>query len=363
MRLVSVEMLKPDMKLVFPLYHENTLVMPAGRDHIEKYCINLEHMGIRYVYIEDKLSEGIEVPDVLDLETRTQCKGILKRVMDHYHTTSIFKIRELTSCVDDMIKDILRNKDMMLSLNDYAPINEYTYLHSVNVTVYALLMGEALGYPIPVLRELALGAILHDIGKTVMDLGSQEKEGILTEAEYNLMKKHAEYGYEILEGVGDLSKRAREIAWMHHEKLDGTGYPQGLQEEAIPIFAQIVCIADVYDALTSDRCYRDKWPAVTAMKYLQEHAGTEFSQELVDLFFQKIAVYPNGSLVRLSTGMFGIIMEQSKNLPLQPIVRVCYDKSMKEIEPFELDLSNIKWAKISQSELELSWNKKHLPRV
>lgn len=355
MRLVSIDMLTPDMKLAFPVYFKEALVLNAGRDNIARYIQNMKNMGIRFVYVEDDASEGIEIPDVITSKSRNDCKQALKNVMSNYIATSSVKLTELSLVLDTVISDILKNRNVQLSLNDIGTVDEYTYLHSVNVAVYSLLMGEKLGYDKKNLDKLAIGAMLHDLGKTVLDPEIQFKQGPLTDEEYEVMKKHAEYSYEILSGESTLPEESKKIALMHHERLDGTGYPMGLKGDEISEFAQIVAIADVYDALISDRCYRLKWPASRAVDYLIEKSGTYFSPELVQLFIQRIAIYPNGSMVELSDGTKGIVRGQNRNVPMRPIIRVIYDKDGKEIKPYEINLMETLSITIIKSELEINW--------
>ncbi len=357
MRLVSVEMLTPDMELAFPVYFKNALVINKGRNHIDQYSNNFRNMGINFVYVHDELSEGIKVDDVIEHHTRVECKDAVKKVMESYQSNSTMKVNQLQQAIDLVISDVLNNKDVQLSLNDISTVDEYTYVHSVNVAVYSALIGEKLGYSSKQLAELTMGAVLHDIGKTVIPLEVQMKLSALTDQEFEIMKRHAEYGYEILGEIHTMSQGAKEVSHCHHEKLNGTGYPRGLKENEISEYARIVSIADVYDALTSDRCYRRKWSAQNAMNYLVEKSGTELDAGLVQLFIQKIAVYPNGSMVRLSDGMVGIIERQNTNTPLRPVVRVCYDQNLKEITPYEVDMMKILSITILSGELEIDIKK------
>jgi len=158
----------------------------------------------------------------------------------------------------------------------------------------------------------------------------------------------------------DMPEQARLISYMHHERLDGSGYPRGLAGEDVTEFARIVAIADVYDALTTDRCYRKKWPAHKAMEFLMERSQTEFDYRLVGLFTQQLAVYPNGSMVRLSDGRVGIICRQSTDMPLRPVVRVLFDAEGNAVTPYEVDMMKILSVTIVESELEI---RKDLPAI
>jgi len=179
----------------------------------------------------------------------------------------------------------------------------------------------------------------------------------LTQKEYEYVKMHSLYGYQAMRRITTVPEQVRQIAYMHHERLDGSGYPQGLRGEELNEYIRIVSIADVYDALTTDRCYRKKWPANKAMDFLVERSGKEFDPELVGLFTQQLAVYPNGSLVRLSNQFLAIVSEQNRSMPLRPFIRVIQDPQGRDITPFEVDLMKELSITIIESELEISRNK------
>ncbi len=357
MRLVSIEMLTDDMELALPVYRKSALVINAGRKGISRYIPNLTNMGIQYVYVEDELSRGIKIPDVISTQTRFDCKNALRSTMQNYIEKGNFQTLELTDSLESVIEDILKNKDVQVSLNEIGIVDEYTYQHSVNVAVYSLLIGRALNYGASKMKDLAMGALLHDVGKTILEPEIQFKKGRLTDAEYTHMKKHVDIGYYILQKNPALSPEAREIALTHHERLDGSGYPKGLVKEEISEFSQITAIADVYDALTSDRCYKQKWATHRAVDFLIKNAVTEFSPELVQLFIQQIAIYPNGSMVAMSDGCVGIVKEQNPKVPLRPIIRIIFDKNGQAVEPYEINLLKVLSLTIVKAELEIveSW--------
>lgn len=353
MRLVSVDMITPDMTIAFPVYSKNTLVINAGRNNIARYIPNLMNMGIQYVYVEDELSKGIMIPDAISVKTRNNCKYVLRNMIFEYAESSNVNLYPLSDSIENVINEVLENEEVQVSLNDIGTVDEHTYLHSVNVSVYSLLIGKALHYSRRKLQELAMGTMLHDIGKTLVKPGIQFKEGNLTPQEYEEMKKHAEIGYYILSKSGKLPEEVRQVALNHHERLDGRGYPRGKTGREIHEYARIASIADVYDALTSDRAYKKKWSAEEAINFLIEHSGTMFSPELVQLFIQQVAIYPNGSMVSLSDGGVAIVKEQNRHVPMRPIVRVIQDAQGNKITPFEIDLMKVLSITITQSQLEI----------
>lgn len=357
MRLVSIDMLTPDMKIARAVYNQGALILPAGRMNVSRYIPNLRNMGIEYVYVEDNKSEGIEIQDAIAERTRIHCKQTLQNAIRQFSITDKLETKELENCVDSVITEILRTPDVQVSLNDIASNDEYTYTHSVSTMVYALMIARKLNYNAQKLAVLGLGTLLHDIGKMLIDHDVMYKDGKLTDQEYEYVKMHSLYGYQALRRIPSLSEQVRQIAYMHHERIDGSGYPQGLQGEELSEYIRIVSIADVYDALTTDRCYRKKWPAHKAMDFLIERSGREFEPDLVRMFTQQLAVYPNGSLVRLSDRHIGIVAAQNRNMPLRPVVRVVQDPEGRDIVPYELDLMKELSVTVIESELEIIQNK------
>ena len=183
MRLVSIEMLKPEMRIAREVYNQGALVLPVGRSGVDKYVSNLRNMGIDYVYVEDDKSEGIEIPDAIAERTRTSCKQILQNTMQQFSVSDKFETTELETCVNTVISEILKNPDIQVSLNDIASNDEYTYTHSVSTMVYALMIARKLNYSEQKLVILGMGTLLHDIGKMLIDKEVMFKDGELTKQE------------------------------------------------------------------------------------------------------------------------------------------------------------------------------------
>ncbi len=360
MRLISIDMLKPDMKIARAVTNKDALILPVGRSNVVRYIPNLRNMGIAYVYVEDDKSSDIEIPDAISDVTRANCKQVLQAATQQFAATDRLDVKELETCVHTVITDILRNPDVQVSLNDIASNDEYTFTHSVSTMVYALMIGRKLNYNVQTLNILGLGTLLHDIGKIIIERSVMYKEGSLSKQEYEYVKMHTMYGYQTLMRVSAMPEQARLIAYTHHERLDGSGYPRGLSGDEVSEFARIVAIADVYDALTTDRCYRKKWPAHKAMEFLLERSQSEFDYKLVGLFTQQLAVYPNGSMVRLSDNSIALVVRQNNGMPLRPVVRVIEDGKGAEVRPHELDLLQQLSITIIESELEI---RRDLPAV
>lgn len=338
MRLVSVTKLTPDMVLAKSIYYNNCLLLKAGQYNLDRYLNHLSRLGFESVYIEDSKSAGIEIPDAISDHTRIACKNIVYQTMTDFSRNLTVDISRFTDTISVLIDDITLNSDVQISLNNISATDEYTFNHSVNTTVYSMLLAKRLNYTRPMLEKLAAGTLLHDLGKVLLDKKILLKEGPLTQDEFEYIKQHTTLGYNALKDCENLPALSKLISLYHHENMDATGYPTGTPAGSLHEFVRIVAVADVFDALTSTRCYRRKWSNLKAADYLIEIAGTKLDLNLVSNFIQQIAVYPNGSTVQLSNQTLAIIKDQNKNMPLRPIVRVFADSNGKEIDMYEIDL-------------------------
>lgn len=238
--------------------------------------------------------------------------------------------------VGDMVANIAYNPDVMVWLTHLKNRDRYTALHSLNVATLALVFGTFLEMDESELRELGLGALLHDIGKLRISLEVLNKPGKLLDDEYAVMKRHPEIGTELLKSSAGLSSDVLDIVYCHHERALGQGYPRGLRGDDIPFYAQIVAIVDVYDALTSDRVYRDGMSPAKAMKLMHGGKGKEFDPALLEQFTRCIGLFPAGSLVELSTGEVGVVIQGNGNKAATPIMMLILDGSKRKYYPLRI---------------------------
>ncbi|MEW6600553.1 MAG: HD-GYP domain-containing protein [Nitrospirota bacterium] len=243
--------------------------------------------------------------------------------------------------VDDILVSICRNKNALAGFRMLKNADEYLYNHSINVCTLMVSFGKFLGFDSQLLREIGIGALLHDIGTMRIPQSILSKKSALTDEEYSEVKKHVQYGRKILEETEGIAETSIITAYHHHERLDGSGYPNGLKGDKISYAGQAISIVDVYDALTTKKCYRHKIPPTRALEMIYEWSGTQFSRELVQKFIRCIGIYPVGSLVRLHSGLIGVVINHSEENLLQPVVRVIYNKKAKRhiAVPYDIDLS------------------------
>jgi HD-GYP domain-containing protein (c-di-GMP phosphodiesterase class II) len=247
--------------------------------------------------------------------------------------------REFRAAFEDILYDLQSNKQVMVQLSNIYSTDNYLYAHSVNVGIYSAALGMALGLNRDQLLDLGIGAMLHDIGKTQIPLEILNKPGKLTDEEYTMMKDHSMLGYEMLKEHPDIPLISAHCALQHHERLDGTGYPRRLKGSEIHLFGQIVGIADVYDALTTNRVYRQAYLPHEALELLFTSTG-QFDSELIRKFRDNVAIYPLGLTVTLNTGEVAVVVDINTKFPHRPILRVLKDGGGTDVlVPYEVDLS------------------------
>lgn len=242
--------------------------------------------------------------------------------------------------VENIIDSMYTFPSAFLPLAQIKNRDEYTFQHSVSVSALAVAFGKVLNMPRHEIKELAMGGLLHDVGKAKVPGRILNKPGKLDEAEFTVMKHHATDTADLLKGVKDISEIAFNAAAQHHERYDGTGYPLGLKGDEISLHGQMLAIVDVYDAITSIRVYHKGMPPTEALRKMYEWSGSHFNPRLVQAFIKGIGIYPAGSLVRLESDKLGIVREVVPEKILQPVVQLIFDcKKACAIHPETVDLS------------------------
>ena len=250
-------------------------------------------------------------------------------------------IEKANHAVSVLADSVLRNKDALLSLNLIRHRDLYTFEHSVSVAVLLIAFAKELGLDSDETHMLGIGGLLHDVGKTKIPDEILNKPGKLSEKEFEVMKKHVEIGGCILSGYSGVDERSITVTCQHHERIDGSGYPEKLHGDKITLHGQMAAIADVYDAIVSDRCYHKGEPPAAVLKKLLEWSKHHFNEELVHIFIHCVGIYPVGTLVRLGSGYIAVVIEQGGRDLLKPVLNVIIDSKKKcRIKPFLYDLSN-----------------------
>jgi len=338
MRLVLTENLEKDMKLAKPIYDNGKILLNRDVKNLYKYKERLLQLGIYNLYVEDKFSYDIEINPTIRDSTQRRGKKVIKDTFDNISDRFFdLDVKELKGIIDNISSELILNEEVLLNLVTLKKTSDYTYEHCLNVSVICITIGKILGYSQNDIFKLGMGGMLHDTGKALVPEEILNKPSSLTEFEYTIMKNHSELGYQFLQTLNSISPLSRIMVLSHHERVDGSGYPRGISGDDIHPFAKIAAIADVFDALSSDRVYRDKMPTHKVLEYIMNNTETLFDYQIVKKILPKISFYPNGSEVILSTGERGIIKEQNTGFPTRPIVRIIADADGNE-DIRELDL-------------------------
>lgn len=349
MRLVHIDYIKEGSVLAKSILNQQGRpLLQSGVVLRETLIRRLKYSNVSSVYIEDSRTNDIEVKDILSEETRGKAYKAFNRdfhkIADANKVTSMLEAQEITqsfrSTVHSILHDIRSNRHAMAVLMDMNGYDNYTFKHSLNVTFYTLAIAVQHNFNEQQLNILGLGAILHDIGKLCIPEPLLKKDGKLTYGEFDLIKKHTSEGFNMLRKMESIPLLSAHCAYQHHERLNGTGYPRGLYAQDIHIFGKILAIADVFDAMTTNRPYRNAYLPHVALEQIHAGSGTLFDHGLIQIFRENVSMYPIGMEIKLSTGFKGIIVDQNAQMPIRPVVRLLTDEQDNDlVELKEIDLS------------------------
>lgn len=324
MQRISVVNLRPGMTIARNVFSaDGRLLLREGKILTKNFIDRLREMNIASVYITATYGEDIVIPEAVNEETRLQANQTVQKAFTKFRFTNSIDFAEIRSTAISIVESILLNRSTMVHLTDIRTYDDYTFGHSVNVSILSVFTGAGLGFNRKQLEELAVGGLLHDLGKIAIPREILNKPGKLTDAEMNIMREHSLTGFEILRKQNpDIPLLAAHIAFQHHERFDGSGYPRGLAGENIHPYARIAAIADVYDALVSDRPYRRGMLPHEACDILMASAGRHFDTDFLREFSRHVAFYPIGSFVSLNSGEIGIVVHVPPEMPMRPTVRL-----------------------------------------
>ncbi len=240
--------------------------------------------------------------------------------------------------VERIVDSIFTQQDALIPLARLKQHDAYTFQHSVSVCALMTTFARSLQLPRPVIHEIAVGALLHDVGKASVPDAILNKPAKLTDAEFAKMKNHVVQSKIILQATPGISAIALDVAAQHHERFDGTGYPNKLAGDAISLYGQMGAIVDVYDAITSNRVYHKGMPPTEALRKLLDWSKFHFKPELVHAFIRAVGIYPAGSLVRLESKRLAVVQAQNPDKLIAPKVKVIFHTDGYALTPEDLDL-------------------------
>mgnify|MGYP001582112386 FL=1 len=383
MRRININNALPGMELAKTIYGSNfEVLLNKGVILEHQYITQLKGRGFLKIYVEDKESENIVINDPISdkirimatkdiFNTYSMTKSILEEieaeatdaVMRNINTSKFKRsfhdnpyFRKLCENIGPFVDELL-NQEVLSGLHSIKSFDNYLFEHSIDAAIMALLMGKRLNLSVEKLKQIAIGVFLHDIGYIFINENLINKSDKLTQLEFEQIKLHTNYGYELLKDIETIGAASAHIAYQHHERQDGNGYPRGLRgtnkidkgdliytdEEKMITIAEIAALADYYDACISDRPFRAALRPDLVHELVRVGAVSQFNKELVDCFLQIVPKYPIGCEVMIINGSYrdfsGIVASLNRFELSKPKVRLLYDNNKKKIMPFEIDLS------------------------
>ena len=288
------------------------------------------------------LQARVALADELEIAERihAEAQGLVGSFLNHVKIGSALDVAPIHRLADELQQSVLRNPNALSCLGRIREKDNYLLEHSVNLSVLMSLFGNHRKLPADVLHQTVVGALLHDLGKILTPDDILHKPGRLTPEEFEVMKLHARHSRDILAATDGIGEITVITSAQHHEKLDGSGYPEGLKGEEISEYGRMVAITDVYDAITADRVYHKGMTPTQGLKKLLEWSGDHLDPVLVKEFIRCVGLYPVGSLVLLESGRLAVVIESNEQDQRLPVVRIMYHTRFRMPVPVEtLDLS------------------------
>jgi len=344
MRYVPIQSLKENSTLKKTVYGPNGKVLLKEGVVLDSYYISkLKKVGINGVYIEDELSKGIEIKGIISDELRHEAvKNVQETFIyaqkSHISDKEFEKNNDLiNSMTKNIVDEILSSEELMINMIDLKVFDDYTFYHSLNVAIISIVLGASLDFTKEELYSLGLAAILHDIGKIFIPKEILNKPGKLDDKEWSIMRNHPNKGFKFLKDKFNLPADSYKGILMHHERWNGSGYPKKQSFNDISKYGRIIAVADVYDALISDRPYRKGLLPSEAVEYVLAGNDTLFDPQIVNIFLRKVTPYPSGTIVKLSNNSLAIVVENFEGSGNRPLLKV-FNENSKKINPYILDL-------------------------
>lgn len=309
------------------------VLLTSGQVLNSRYIQRIQALHIDFIYIQDDLDIKEPISPVRP-KTITKATASFKRCYEQCVKTGKVSARAMQSQVDNIINDLMNNNEIMYGMAEVKEYDDYTYEHSVNVCVLSLILGISLDLSRSQLQALGIGSMLHDIGKIKIPLGIINKPSRLTYEELIEVKQHPWTGFKIATESNDLPRGAAQAILQHHEYINGRGYPRGIDESSIHDFGMIVAVADVFDALITDRPYRRAFSNYEAVQILKQETGTHLSKRFVDALLKHVNLYPPGTVILLSSNDLAVVSQENPAQRNRPQVKLLFNA---DGHPYEIN--------------------------
>ncbi len=323
MRQVPISMVQPGSILAVNIYSKGRTLYRKGHQLSRSDIRSLQKAGVRSLSITDESEVTPKKSGLLSDEARNTAVQAVYDVFNDFENFSAKKHEKIVKTAEVIVDDILDFDDMKIQTHDLRTFDDYTYRHSVNVTAISVAVGRLMKLNKSDLTTLAVGGLMHDIGKMKIPESILRKQSGLNDEEREMVQKHPNWGFEMLRTKTQSSPVVWGLARQHHETMDGAGYPDRRSGEEIHPWARIVAVADVWDALRSERPYKPGWPADRVLKFLNSEEVVRRLDDWALEIMNKIAVpFPRGAVVKLSNGMIGVVTSCHPNELDKPVIKI-----------------------------------------
>ena len=315
---------------------------------LEEYCQHVWVDSIENIWVADdgRAVQGLPIRKVTyvnqvpaqqehrkALGVYREARRITKSLLDDIRLGGVIDTQKAKATVNECVNSVVRNPDALMWMSKMRDQNEYTAEHCLNVCILSVAFGRHLGMDEPELQRLGLCGILHDVGKMKIPESILDKPSALTTKEWKQMRAHTVHGRNLLMSSSGSDNSTVDVAYSHHERVDGTGYPRKLKAAAISVYARIIAIVDAFDAMTADRCYAPSITSTEALKIIFKDKGSHFDSRLAQEFIKCVGLYPPGCIVELMNGMVAIVLESNhryKHLPKIIVVQSHHGEFSRE---------------------------------
>ncbi|MNO71003.1 Cyclic di-GMP phosphodiesterase response regulator RpfG [compost metagenome] len=331
MRYVNIVDVEPGQFLGKSVYSGNGTVLLSAGVQLTVYMVNtLNRIGVTMLYIQDPLFEDVEAGDMLQESTKQSLIHGISDTFEAVRSGKSWNMQNIGKSIESLLSDVINNKELLVELTDIRTVDNAQYVHAMNVCLLSTVMGINLGLNYIQTKELAIGALLHDIGKN----------GLLTEEEVTpgVRNHHTWRGFEKLKHKREFNLLIAHVALQHHERVDGFGIPRGLAGDEIHIYAKIVAVANTYDHLISQLNGSKTLLPHEACEEMMAMSEQQLDRDVLIQFTRMVSIYPNGTGVRLSTKETGVVVRQHRGLPGRPVVRIIRNEG-SDISTKEIDLA------------------------
>ncbi len=359
---IEVKYIKPGTKLKFNAYNEEgQLIQNAYTPFTQERVNELLRLGIEKIFytlsekknindqitpLEEYLDKQLYTgPRVIDIKTQKKGVSAIKKIAQLIKDKHNITVDQAKSFVDMVLHDIQNNMDEVINLLSLQLYDDHAYVHSINVGITSMVIAKELGKSENEIKEIGLGGFLHDIGKMAIPFEILSKKGKLEPHEFEIMKKHPIYGYEMVKDDPNLPKIVKDMILLHHERFDGMGYPLQFKENKIADAIYIIAVAETYDALTTNHPYQDAVTLRECKKRILEASGKQFKKDIAMFFTKKMNIFIKendlpelNDYVLLNTDEIAKITEENKSNPSRPIINIYIQHNKTLKKPLEINL-------------------------